>query len=373
MGETTPAIRCFVAMAVGRTDTDRIYDDHILPTLRAAGIKAVFMGRLEHNDDINKRIIEEIEKCDFAIADLTYARPSVYFEAGLAERKVPVIYTCCRDHLHPQPDDKFGNLKVHFDLVTRNIISWSDPGDRTLARRLERRVALVTRPILRERQAEAAVKAEEREFERIALTSRLILVSDQLRKVFMRSGYHALLERGQINPWVGRLPRHDTLSLCALYVQRKFSEREIKSHAEKFVAVFRSRFEHVNDKEHQDLYRWRIEWPGYEHPRPGETKEVKKLVARIILCSLEKTPRGRLTAALSRFTADEAQNVFQWDGELPVSGSSTIAGFRSFPFSVSVYMFDPIRSQRDVQASSLELQRVLKFDAASRKEFPAAP
>ena len=60
MGETTPAIRWFVAMAVGRADTDRIYDKHILPTLRTAGIHAVFMGRLEHNDDIDKRIIREI-------------------------------------------------------------------------------------------------------------------------------------------------------------------------------------------------------------------------------------------------------------------------------------------------------------------------
>jgi hypothetical protein len=61
-------IRCFVAMAVGRPDTDRIYDKHILPTLRAAGIHAIFMGRLEHNDDIDKRIIREIEASDFVIA-----------------------------------------------------------------------------------------------------------------------------------------------------------------------------------------------------------------------------------------------------------------------------------------------------------------
>jgi nucleoside 2-deoxyribosyltransferase len=92
------ALRCFVAMAVGRADTDRIYDKHIAPTLKAARIHPVFMGRLEHNDDIDKRIISEIEACDFAISDLTYARPSVYFEAGYAQRSVPVIYTCRADH-----------------------------------------------------------------------------------------------------------------------------------------------------------------------------------------------------------------------------------------------------------------------------------
>ena len=65
----------------GKSDIDRAYDDHILPTLRAARIQSTFRGRLEHSDDISKRIIEEIEECDFAIADLTHARPSVYFEA----------------------------------------------------------------------------------------------------------------------------------------------------------------------------------------------------------------------------------------------------------------------------------------------------
>src|SRR5215472_9716952 len=54
------------------------------------------MGRLEHNDDIDKRIMKEIKACDFAIADLTYARPSVYFEAGFAQRSVPV--TSRKDH-----------------------------------------------------------------------------------------------------------------------------------------------------------------------------------------------------------------------------------------------------------------------------------
>src|SRR5260370_24298991 len=113
MSNITP-IRCFVAMAVGRSDTDRIYDKHIVPTLRAAGIHAVFMGRLEHNDDIDKRIIREIEICDFAIADLTYARPSVYFEAGFAQRKVPVIYSSRADHLKPQTDGEFRNLPFPF-------------------------------------------------------------------------------------------------------------------------------------------------------------------------------------------------------------------------------------------------------------------
>jgi nucleoside 2-deoxyribosyltransferase len=45
-------------------------------------IEPLRVDQIEHNDDIDDKIIELIKKCDFCIADLTYARPSVYYEAG---------------------------------------------------------------------------------------------------------------------------------------------------------------------------------------------------------------------------------------------------------------------------------------------------
>jgi len=54
---TERKLRCFVAMAVDRPETDRVYDRCIAPTLRALGIQPAFMGRLEHNDDIDKRML----------------------------------------------------------------------------------------------------------------------------------------------------------------------------------------------------------------------------------------------------------------------------------------------------------------------------
>jgi nucleoside 2-deoxyribosyltransferase len=128
-GADRAAITCFVAMPVGRPDVNTLYDRQINRVLRQLHIRPVFMGRLEHNDNIDTRIIEEIKKCDFAIADLTYARPSVYYEAGFAERSVYVIYTCRADHFKPKADDKEGNLQVHFDLRQKNIVSWSSSGD----------------------------------------------------------------------------------------------------------------------------------------------------------------------------------------------------------------------------------------------------
>ncbi len=89
---------CFVAMAFGKEDTEKLYDNLMLPVLNKLNIRPVIINRQESNDDLNLQIMEELEKCDFAIADLTYARPSVYFEAGFAQRAVEVIYTVRADH-----------------------------------------------------------------------------------------------------------------------------------------------------------------------------------------------------------------------------------------------------------------------------------
>ena len=117
-------LRCFVAMAFDYDDTDRIYSV-FERLLRSMGITAVRVDRIEHNDDIDNRIIQEIEQANFVLAGcLTYARPSVYFEAGYAQRAVPVVYTCRRDHFRPRVDDPNGNVRVDFDISKmKNIVA----------------------------------------------------------------------------------------------------------------------------------------------------------------------------------------------------------------------------------------------------------
>src|SRR5580704_7133706 len=123
-------LRCFVAMRFDEPQTDAVYDNLIRPALTCQGITPIRIDRVEHNDNIDARIIQEIEGCDLALGDLTFARPSVYFEAGFAEgRSVPVIYTCRKDHFTPKPDDTLANLRVHFDLQMKNIIPWNNEKD----------------------------------------------------------------------------------------------------------------------------------------------------------------------------------------------------------------------------------------------------
>jgi len=128
---------CFIAMAFGRDDTDLFYEQQILPVLKRNGVKPIIINRHQSNDDLNLQIFGQLEKADFCIADLAYTRPSVYFEAGYAQRLIPVIYTVRKDHLSKgQPDD----LRVHFDLQMKPIIDWISPNDSTFARRLEKRI-----------------------------------------------------------------------------------------------------------------------------------------------------------------------------------------------------------------------------------------
>ena len=143
--------KCFVAMALGHQDSDAIYDKQMKPVAAVKDVDARRVDRIPHNDDIDDKIIEEIKSADLVIADLTYARPSVYFEAGYAERAgTPVIYTCRRDHLTRGADD---NLRVHFDLEHRNIIAWEDDADAKFPAELSDRIELVLRNIANSQRA----------------------------------------------------------------------------------------------------------------------------------------------------------------------------------------------------------------------------
>ena len=127
---------CFIAMAFGRKDTDILYEKQILPVLKELGISPIIINRKEKNDDLNIQIIEDLLRCDLLIADLTYARPSVYYEAGFAQCKGEVIYTVREDHINNNID----NLRVHFDLQMKPLVVWKNINDKEFSKRLSRRI-----------------------------------------------------------------------------------------------------------------------------------------------------------------------------------------------------------------------------------------
>jgi nucleoside 2-deoxyribosyltransferase len=159
-------------MQIGNPETDEVYDRLIEPTIRHVGLSPRRMDRLMHNESIDQKILTELQAAHVVVADLTFARPSVYWEAGYAERQVPVIYTCRRDHFRPRAEDEFGNYKVHFDLQTRNIIRWTLTKDRQFSKALEKRLRYVLRPIVQERAKAEVRKREEAAFAALAMDER---------------------------------------------------------------------------------------------------------------------------------------------------------------------------------------------------------
>ncbi len=202
-------IRCFVAMAFGRADTDALYKKLIEPAIRGLGMTPVRVDRKEHNRNINEVIMDELRQADLVIADLTYARPSVYFEAGFAEARTSVIYTVRRDHFSPRDDDPHRVEAVHFDVSMRNIIDWSSETDRRFPGRLARRLRHVAKPLLKDREQEAARAAERARFASLSLHEQL----EAMEGVFTKAVSFAKLHEQDVGSPFDWSPGHAVLRL----------------------------------------------------------------------------------------------------------------------------------------------------------------
>lgn len=148
-----PAVRTtiFVACAFGHNDIDRLYERHIQPVCTSIGYEAVRVDMSEPEQSITDAIIQGITECACVVADLTYARPSVYFEVGLAHGLgVPLLLTCRKDHHRGHVDER----KVHFDLEQYKISYWSPAGPNRIQWPRNMRPSSRLAKLVRDRQSE---------------------------------------------------------------------------------------------------------------------------------------------------------------------------------------------------------------------------
>ena len=118
----------FIACAFGHSEIDELSSIHFFSACENLGYEAGRVDMTEPSQTITERIMEGIREAACVIADLTYARPSVYFEVGYAVGLgVPLVLTCRKDHFRGEEDDQ----KVHFDLEQYKISFWeqNDSGD----------------------------------------------------------------------------------------------------------------------------------------------------------------------------------------------------------------------------------------------------
>jgi hypothetical protein len=168
-------IKCFIACAFGKEDVDSLYNKAILIALDKLKIKGLRVDKINHNEKIDLKILDLIKKSEFGIADLTYARPSVYFEAGILEgQQKPVVFLARKDHFSSKFDDELGNYRIHFDLITKNIIPWEvETIDDQLVNKIKQRISLVIKPIQNKIIEETKVLREKETFMALSVLDRI--------------------------------------------------------------------------------------------------------------------------------------------------------------------------------------------------------
>lgn len=262
---------CFIASAFGYSDVDNIYDKSIISTLRELGVKPLRVDRINHNDRIDTKIIRLINECDFGIADLTYARPSVYFEAGLIEGLgKQVIYIVRNDHFKPKSDDTFGNERIHFDLLTKNIIAWTQP-NKLFSSKLRKRINLILKTVnaqLKDRKSEIESKNN---FNKLSLNDRIKLLEGTLS---------VYITKKKLKPLQFR------------FVKNVFGNRSI-----------RLQFEVTENLTQNDLFH-----SSHKSSEISNHYEIKTIR---IFCTLNSLPKKRIEQAL-RIVSPISDNVFQY-------------------------------------------------------------
>jgi hypothetical protein len=120
--------QCFVAMSFSE-EMRSTFDQGIDVAVRNSGYEALRLDRSDDDGKVDDRIIAEMRRSAFMVADFTEHRGGVYYEAGFAHGlSLRVLFTCRKDHLDG----------LHFDVRQYDTIAWEAPAD--LADRLQNRI-----------------------------------------------------------------------------------------------------------------------------------------------------------------------------------------------------------------------------------------
>lgn len=269
-------------MALGKPDIDQLYKRALRPTLTANGhIRPFRVDLSNRNEPIDEQIYANMNASDIGVADLTYSRPSVYYEAGyLRGQAKSVIFTCRKDHLDrsQQAQHLKEILRVHFDLEQESIIPWTSPTDLTFRQRLRRRLTVVTEPLMRRLNSENAQKASERSFAELPIANRCEAIRALAKKVLARKG--AYIQQGGYEVY-SLSPKSRPCRALIVAVKNKYSKTDL--------SFYRPR---------------RLVLSNVLLPFRTKIKEV-----HLVLASLEKLPISRLEDQHRRFHVYRNENT----------------------------------------------------------------
>jgi hypothetical protein len=115
-GEGIDEELCFVIMSFsGNPRLKDFYGKAIKPTVRRLGYRCERVDEQHFNDSIRQRILDNIRRARFLIADMTEARPNCYYELGIA-------HALDKEVIHITNDIK----DIHFDIRDFNFIVYDN-------------------------------------------------------------------------------------------------------------------------------------------------------------------------------------------------------------------------------------------------------
>jgi len=113
--------KVFIAMAF-ETDYSKTIKSAVKKGCGMLKLNAETVDEKNYLGSIPDRIISEINKSKFVVADYTGNNPGVYYESGYARgRGIEVIETCNKEW--------FKKNGLHFDVAQRNMILWDNEND----------------------------------------------------------------------------------------------------------------------------------------------------------------------------------------------------------------------------------------------------
>jgi hypothetical protein len=113
---------CFVAIPFNPTNLS-LYENHLKPLLKdELGFDSVIVSERQHNEVIVDRIIYEINRSRFVIADASDKNANVYYEAGYARGLGKTVIWICRK-------SEEGKIELPFDTRNINHIVWETEED----------------------------------------------------------------------------------------------------------------------------------------------------------------------------------------------------------------------------------------------------
>ena len=123
----------FIATAFDWPNEDNAERIQSIAAIRKAcsslGYEANTVSR-DHTENITDRILAEIRRSRFVIAELTYHNRGVYFEAGYAKGLgIPVYFVVKEGFTSQNSSDDRDGKRIHFDIAQVMYRRWKSPDD----------------------------------------------------------------------------------------------------------------------------------------------------------------------------------------------------------------------------------------------------